>query len=379
MNRFRILHLIRPAAGGMKNHLLSLLRHCDREMFDPILACPGYMARDLASSDFRVIELPIRGELSPLSDLRVVRQLISILKDERITILHAHSSKAGLVGRVAAKLAGTPLVLLTAHNSIFYEEWPFWKKSLFAFAERLLNGYTDRLITVSEALRNELIKRERLDQDKVVTIQNGIETEVFETQVRRCFTLRNLDLPLSEQVVGMVARLASQKGVTYFLKAAAMLAMDYKVNFVIIGDGPLHRQLEEEALSLGIKDRVVFAGERHDIPYLLPAFDVFVLSSLTEGLPLTILEALAAGCPVVATRVGGIPEIIRDNVNGLLVEPADPAGLAIAVASLLSDPKKAADMGQAGKALVKEKFTAVVMVRKVEDEYRNLLSNRGFI
>ena len=379
MKKFRILHLIRPAAGGMKNHLLSLLRHCDREMFDPIVACPRYMARDLTSLNFKAIDLPIRGELSPLSDLRVVKQLVSILKDEKITILHAHSSKAGLVGRVAARLAGTPLVLLTAHNSIFYEEWPFWKKSLFAFAERLLNRYTDRLIAVSEALRGELIKRERLDQDKVVTIWNGIETELFETQVERCFILRNLDLPLSEQVVGMVARLASQKGVTYFLKAAAMLAMDYKVNFVVIGDGPLRRQLEEEASSLGIKDRVVFTGERHDIPYLLPAFDVFVLSSLTEGLPLTILEALAAGCPVVATRVGGIPEIIQDNVNGLLVEPADPAGLAIAVASLLSDPQKAASMGQAGKALVKEKFTAAVMVRKVEDEYRNLLSNRGFI
>jgi glycosyltransferase involved in cell wall biosynthesis len=379
MNRFRILHLIRPAAGGMKNHLFSLLRHCDREMFDPVVACPGYMARELTTLNFKAIDLPIRGELSPLSDLRVVKQLVSILKDEKITILHAHSSKAGLVGRVAAKLAGTPLVLLTAHNSIFYEEWPSWKKFLFAFAERALNRYTDRLITVSEALRGELIERESLDEGKVVTIQNGIETELFETQVERCFTLRNLNLPLSGQVVGMVARLASQKGVTYFLNAAAMLARDYKVNFVIIGDGPLHRQLKEEALSLGIEDRVVFTGERDDVPYLLPAFDVFVLSSLTEGFPLTILEAFAAGCPVVATRVGGIPEIIRDNVNGLLVEPADPAGLAIAVASLLSDPDRAAAMGQAGKALVKEKFTAAVMVRKVEEEYKNLLANKGFI
>jgi len=379
MNRFRILHLIRPAAGGMKNHLFSLLRHCDREMFDPVVACPGYMARELTTLNFKAIDLPIRGELSPLSDLRVVKQLVSILKDEKITILHAHSSKAGLVGRVAAKLAGTPLVLLTAHNSIFYEEWPSWKKFLFAFAERALNRYTDRLITVSEALRGELIERESLDEGKVVTIQNGIETELFETQVERCFTLRNLNLPLSGQVVGMVARLASQKGVTYFLNAAAMLARDYKVNFVIIGDGPLHRQLKEEALSLGIEDRVVFTGERDDVPYLLPAFDVFVLSSLTEGFPLTILEAFAAGCPVVATRVGGIPEIIRDNVNGLLVEPADPAGLAIAVASLLSDPDRATAMGQAGKALVKEKFTAAVMVRKVEEEYKNLLANKGFI
>ncbi len=379
MKKFRVLHLIRPAAGGMKNHLLSLLRHCDRELFDPIVACPGYMARDLTSLAFKTIELPIRGELSPLSDLRIIKQLAGILKDERITILHAHSSKAGLVGRVAARLAGTPLVFLTAHNSIFYEAWPFWKKSLFAFAERLLNRYTDRLITVSEALRDELIKRENLDQDKVVTIQNGIETELFETQVRRCFTLRNLDLPLSGQAVGMVARLAPQKGVTYFLQAAAMLAGDYNVNFVVIGDGPLHRQLEEEALSLGIRDKVVFTGERDDVPFLLPALDVFVLSSLTEGFPLTILEALAAGRPVVATRVGGVPEIIRDNINGLLVEPADPAGLAIAVASLLSDSDKAAAIGQAGKALVKEKFTAAVMVRKVEEEYKNLLSNRGFI
>jgi glycosyltransferase involved in cell wall biosynthesis len=380
MSRFRVLHLIRPAAGGMKNHLLSLLTHSDQEMFEPVIACPGgTMADEITSLGFKVVPLPIRGELSPLNDWLAMRRLAAVLKNEQITILHAHSSKAGFIGRIAARLARTPVVFMTAHNSIFYEEWPFWKKAILAFAERFLSRYTDRIITVSEALRQELIKKEGLNHLQVLTIHNGIETEYFNPPGERRFILRSLGLSPAEQVVGTVARLAPQKGITYFLKAASLLIRDYKVNFVIIGEGPLRQQLEAEAASLGLKQRVVFAGERHDIPAILIAFDVFVLPSLTEGFPLTILEALAAARPVVATRAGGIPEIIQDKTTGLLVEPADPTGLALAVATLLTNRQKAMVMGQTGQIRVKEKFTAAGMVRKVEEEYKKVLLAKGLL
>lgn len=380
MNRFRVLHVIRPAAGGMKNHLLSLLVHSDQEMFEPVIVCPdGTMTDEITSLGFKVVSLSIRGELSPLNDWLAIRRLAAILKNEQITILHAHSSKAGFIGRVAARLARTPVVFMTAHNSIFYEEWSYWKKAVLAFAESFLSRYTDRIITVSEALRQELIKREGLNHLQVLTIHNGIETEHFNHAGERRFILRSLGLSPAEQVIGTVARLAPQKGITYFLKAASMLIRDYQVNFVIVGEGPLRHHLEAEAASLGLKKRVVFTGERHDIPAILNIFDVFVLPSLTEGFPLTILEALAAARPVVATRAGGVPEIIQDKTTGLLVEPADPTGLALAVATLLTNRQKAVVMGQTGQARVNEKFTAAGMVYKVEEEYKKVLLAKGLL
>lgn len=380
MGRFRVLHVIRPAAGGMKNHLLSLLTHSKKEMFEAIVVCPnGPMADEISSLGFRVIPLDIKGELSLASDWMAVRELVSILKNKKITILHTHSSKAGFVGRIAGFLARTPVVFTTAHNSIFYEDWPLWKKVIFALAEHLLGRHTDRIITVSEALRQELLRKEILSQSRIVTIYNGIKTERYNSPGERETILKSLGLPPDEQVVGTVARLASQKGIIFFLRAASMLVRDYKVNFVIVGGGPLRQQLKLEAASMGLNQRVVFTGERRDVPSILHAFNVFVLPSLTEGFPLAILEAMAAARPVVATRVGGIPEIVQDNNTGLLVEPSDSTGLALAIATLLADRQKAVAMGQAGQARVNEKFTSTNMVFRVEEEYKKVLSAKGLL
>lgn len=176
-----------------------------------------------------------------------------------------------------------------------------------------------------------------------------------------------------------MARLVPQKGISCFLKAAAMLVKDYRVNFLIVGDGPLRRQLENETVALGLENRVVFAGERDDVPVILSALDIFVLPSLTEGFPLAILEALAAGRPVIATRVGGIPEIIADNHTGLLIKPGDPAELALAVAGLLTDRERTLSLARAGQLYVKEKFSAEQMVRRVEEEYLKILRAKGLL
>lgn len=380
MKRFRVLQLIRPAAGGMKNHLLSLLSRLNQDLFEIIAACPdGPLAAEIAHAGFRVITLPLMGEWAFLQDWKTVRRLVKILKDEEIAILHAHSAKAGFVGRLAARLARTPVIFMTAHNSIFYEDWPAWKKMILAAVERALSGVTDRIITVSEALRRELIQKEGINPGRIVTIYNGIDPAPGRPPKERRHVLRGLGLPPLGQVVGTVARLAPQKGVGYFLKAAAMLVKDYQVNFLIIGDGPLRRQLENEAASLSLRNRVVFAGEREDVPAILPVLDLFVLPSLTEGFPLTILEALAAGHPVIATRVGGVPEVIVDNYTGLLVKPGDPVGLALAIAELLSDRERALALGQAGQAYARERFTVAQMVRRVEGEYLKALTAKGLL
>ncbi|MDQ0285987.1 glycosyltransferase involved in cell wall biosynthesis [Desulfofundulus luciae] len=380
MSKFKVLHVIRPARGGMKNHLLSLLSLGDKKLFEPVVACPpGNMIQEIADLGIKVVPIPLAGELSPRSDWRVLRILVDTLMAEKITIMHAHSAKAGLVARVAAKVARTPVVFMTAHNSIFYEFWPPWKKAAFAFGERLLARYTHRILTVSEALRQELLIRERLHPDRVVTIHNGIDPAPFRREVDRRAVLRSLGLPPLGRLVGTIARLAPQKGVSYFLQAAAILCRDYQVNFVVVGDGPLRMVLEEEGRALGLGGRLFFTGERRDIPQILAAMDVFVLPSITEGLPLTILEAMAAGKPVVATQVGGLPEVVVDGETGFLVPPRDPQALARALAQLLLERQKAEEMGQKGRQRVMQHFTVEAMVRKIEEEYKSALLSRGFL
>lgn len=378
--KFNVLHVIRPAAGGMKNHLLSLLEHTNRELFEPAVACPpGSMAAEICRRGVPVFPIPLRGEISPRADLAAVSLLTKILREGNFTFMHAHSSKAGLIGRLAACRAGTPVVFFTAHNSIFYEQWPAWKKWLFATAESVLGRCTHRIFTVSEALRKELLAKEHLEPKRVMTVYNGIDAGRFQQPGDRRAVLRALGLPQLGQVVGTVARLATQKGIIYFLQAASMLVKDYQVNFVVVGDGPLRRELEAQAADLGLKQRVFFTGERRDIPDILAALDLFVLPSVTEGLPLTILEAMAAGKPVVATTAGGIPEIVVDQRTGLLVPPRDAQALAWAIATLLVERSQAAQFGRAGQQRVAERFTVETMTRKIENEYRALLVERGML
>lgn len=370
MAGIKILHVIRPAAGGMKNHVLSLIRHADRTVFEPMAACPpGELAEDLAGLGIKVFTIPLAGELSPAGDLKTIKSISALLKHNKIDILHAHSSKAALVGRLAARLTGTPAVFFTAHNSIFYEEWPGWKKSVLAAAERFLAGYTTRIVTVSNVLRNELLAREGIAPDKVITIYNGIDPAPCLTARFRKEVLRELGLTPEKKVVGTVARLAPQKGVLYFLKSAAILSRDPEIVFLVVGDGPLRKELEAEASRLGLGERIIFAGHRRDVDKILPCLDVLVLPSITEGLPLVILEAMAAACPVVASAVGGVPEAVEDGKTGLLVTAGDEQALAVAVEKMIAHPDAARSMGLAGRRRVREHFTVTEMVKKTERLY----------
>lgn len=378
MNKFRILHVVRPATGGMKKHVLSLLAKMNRNLFELFLACPpGTLEQEASSLGVTVTPILLSGELSMVDDWNAIRRLVSILREHEITIMHAHGAKAGLIGRLSARLAKTPVVFMTAHNFVISDEWPTWKKSFFALAERILARYTDKIITASNALREELINREKINPAKLVTVYNGIDCTPFREIQERKAVLRSLGLPPLGRVVGMVSRLIPQKGVSYFLKAAANIAGNYQVNFLIVGDGPYRRQFEEEALALGLQNRLVFAGERQDIAAILSVLDVLALPSLTEGgLPFIILEAMAASCPVVATRVGGIPEIVYNNINGLLVPAKDYQMLADAIAGLLIDREKAALISRKGRKFVLDNLIIDNMVQKVEDEYKTVLDRK---
>ncbi|WP_051688198.1 glycosyltransferase family 4 protein [Desulfofalx alkaliphila] len=378
MSRITVLHVIRPAAGGMKNHLLDLVRHTDHSRYKIIVACPGgsEVEKELKEDGVAVLPIQLKGNLSPSSDLLAAMLLARYLKQYRVTILHTHSSKAALVSRTAALLCKTPIVLFTVHNSIFYADWSPLKKKTMATVEKILANGTDRIITVSEALRREIITREQIPEDKVVTVYNGIDIDRIQQKANKFHVCKQLGLPPMGKLVGVIARLAPQKGVTYFLQAAAMLK-EYQVNFIVVGDGPLGQQLQAEAEQLGLEGRVFFTGHRNDIARLLAALDVFVLPSVTEGLPLTILEALAARRPVVAAGVGGIPEVIQHDQTGILVEPKEPVALAAAIGELLNNPAKAKKLGEAGRRLVEKKFTVEKMAQNIMEIYNQVLLEKG--
>lgn len=380
LSKIKILHVVRPAAGGMKNHLLNLVRYTDNTRFEVAVACPPNSPtwNEFSEMGVKLVPIPLMGELSPAKDYAAVRSLVKYLLQSGTTILHAHSSKGALVGRLAAFIARTPVVIFTSHNSIFYEEWPQWKKKLFAGVERLLARFTDRIITVSDALKQELIEKENLPSKQITTIYNGIEADKFNSKVDTMAIRRSMNIPELGPVIGTIARLAPQKGISYFLKAASLLK-DYQVNFLVVGDGPLRQTLEQEVVELGLQNRVIFAGQRENIAEILATLDIFVLPSVTEGLPLTILEAMAAGTPVVATRVGGIPEAISEGKTGLVVPSKDPEALAVALAGLIGERDKLVRMGSNGQKCVNEKFTVNIMVEKTMQLYKHLLEEKKLI
>lgn len=376
MDRIGVMHVIRPSEGGIRNHLLSLAGQSDRGRFEHMVACPEAMTRHFADGGIKIFPLPLGGDVEPVKDLAAARLLHRLLRENRVNIVHVHGSKAGLVGRPAALLAGVPAVVMTVHNSVLHDHLPRWKVNMLVSSERILAFFTSQIIAVSEALRRELITRHRVGPDRVVTVYNGIAPEIFSAGTGREYLERLAGIPPGRVIVGTVARLAPQKGLQHLIRAASLLAAgNSKAVFVIVGDGPLREDLKSQVRMLNLEDRFFFTGQRQDVHRLMSCFDLFVLPSLTEGLPLTILEAMAAGRPVVATRVGGIPEVVEDGVSGLLVEPGDAGGLARAVAFLAGSGEVAQRMGRRGRIKVIEQFTTGKMVRETEKIYSRLISH----
>ncbi len=359
--KLRIAYLVRPAEGGIKNHLLTLLSGLDRGRFEPLVICAPdcSLYDDLEQAGYEVIPLGIVDGLDPCKDVRAAMRLRAILLRIRPNILHIHSAKAGMVGRMAAVgMIRRPRIILTLHSFIFDERTGPRKRKLIAAIDRLLMRWTDRVVAVSQALKDELVAVEGIDPGRIGVIHNGI---------------RFTDLPKPEKtgtVVGTIARLAPQKGVEHFIRAAALVRKTHpEARFTIVGDGPFRADLEALAETLGVRDRIEFLGFRDDALRIAGGFDVFVLASTRETFGITVIEALSQGVPVVASRTGGIPEIIDGSTTGLLAEPGSAEDIAAGVCKLLEDRELAARLAENGREFVRSTFTAERMIRETERLY----------
>lgn len=350
--------------GGAEQCLLNLMEGLDRDAWEPVLLHhdePG--VGPLASGAERI---GIRTLLAPpLSRRRYdptdVFRVAKLLPAARADIFHAHliwplACRSGLLAALATRI---PVVLGTVH--LFVEMKFSWHNLL---RQRLLSHSIDRTIVVSHALGKRLREVFGLRADKVQVIHNGIPISRFE------HTAVHSASSSGRARVLCLARLDPQKGIPFLLQAAAQVP---NAQFSIVGDGPDRAKLEAQARTLGVGESVQFLGHRKDVPELLAQTDLFVLPSLWEGLPLSILEAMAAGKPVIATAVGGTPEAITDGQTGVLVPPSDARALANAIRTVLADGELARRLAERGREHVRREFSVEAMVRRNTELYRTLL------
>ena len=352
--------------GGAERHVVDLVLALRREGHAVTVACSvsGSLAEPLEAA-----RIPVRPLLGRIVKRRVslpyARALRSLLKRERFDLVHAHVYASAAASALATVGTGVPLVV-TEHTEAL---WQGRGGRLFS---PWMYRRVARVIAVSDAIRRRLIERDGVPPAKITLLPNSVPPA-------RHTHGDALPLPadLSEgPLVGVVARLQPEKGVASFLKAAARVAEEVPAaTFVVVGDGPLRKELFGLAEELGVQDRVLFLGFRPDAQALLELMDVVAVPSVSEGTPLVVLEAMAAGVPVVASSVGGIPGQIRPGREGILVPPGDSGALGDALVALLRDPERARRMGRAGRLRAENEFSHENMVRRVEGIYRDALTN----
>lgn len=359
--------------GGGDRRIVQIAESLDRRRFRLVVACAsdGLLAKKIQEAGVEVQDV----DMSNKCDLRPIFKLAALMKQRNIHIVHTQGARPSFFGRIAARLAGIPIIITTIQVVIETYNVTWIKKAIYKQLDKLTVGFADKVITVSEPLRRTLITNYGVEPSKVIKIYNGIETERYNPNAYEgAMVKREFGIAQNYSVVGIIARLVYEKAHYLFLQAAARIVENVPdVKFLIVGDGPLKTELEDLARKLGVSQYCLFTGFRDDIPKIISTLDVLVLCSLLEGMPMTILEGMAMAKPVVATNVGGIPELVKDGETGILVPPRDAESLAKAIIALLKDRDKARHMGLFGRRRVEKEFDVEIMVRKTEETYQELI------
>ena len=382
----RVLHIItRMIVGGAQENTLLSVEGLDRRPeYEVTLASgvdngPEGELLSRARTTTRLVIIPELGrDISPLADLKAFWKLYRVIKRGRYHIVHTHSSKAGVLGRLAAKLAGTPFIVHTLHSLVFHEYQPWLVNRTWRVVKKICAPVTDHFISVSSIISQKAIAAGIARPEKFSTIYSGMELDWFlRAQVDGQAIRREFGIPADAPVVGKIARLFPLKGHDQLMDAAPeIVRRQPRVRFFLIGDGILYEHLRARAQAAGILDNFVFAGliDRERIPEMLAAMDVVVHTSLREGLARVLPQALAMGKPCVSFDIDGAPEVVIPDQTGYLVKPNDAAGLADCVSRLLDDPQLRAAMGAKGRRHVDPAFRAETMVRQIAEVYELLLA-----
>jgi len=353
---------LRP--GGLERVVADLVNNSSEELRF-VVCCleePGLWASQIDPKHGKVVAL---GK-TPGLDWRMVWKIARLARSEGVRIVHTHNAAAHLYGTLGAKLAGAKVVH-TEHGKNLGQEARSFR------VNRFVAPLTDVYVAVSEKVAKEAVAFERVNPGKLSIIANGIPVESFGQPADRRTLRESLGFPSNGKVIGTVGRLVKEKNYLLLLHAFAKIAPRYPdALLVFAGDGLLRQDLEREAMQLHLDNRVRFLGQRPDVAELLKTLDIFVLSSTTEGMSMALLEAMATGCPIVATAVGGNVELVQDSVTGLLVPPEDVGGLSEAMARLLDDHVLARRLGEAAQRKVQQHYSVQQMALAYEALYRKL-------
>jgi glycosyltransferase involved in cell wall biosynthesis len=385
MRPVHVAHIItKLELGGAQQNTLFTVANLNRNLFCPYLITnpEGILvpeARALKGVKIFFIPQLIR-KINPLMDLLALRKIKQILreikKNDSPLIVHTHSSKAGILGRWGARLATADAIIHTIHGFGFHDYQFRPLRCFLIFLERITARITDMFIAVSNANMKKGIGRGIFPKQKATLIRSGIELKEFVgIKGKRREKKKRLGVDPSLPLVTMIGCLKPQKAPLDYVEVAHQVLQKREVRFILVGDGKLRKKVEKKATRLGLGDRFKLLGWRRDIPEILAATDIFCLTSLWEGLPRVVPQAMALGIPIVATGVDGTPEAVIHNTNGFIIKPRDTKAMAKRIIYLLDHSAKAKVMGRQGKKMV-DRFDIRRMVNKQEDLYMKLISRK---
>lgn len=382
----KVLHILtRLIRGGADENTVLTVAGLAAHGFDARLLVGAdsdleYVQQTAARIDVR-LEPSLRRNVSPFDDLRAITRLSRFIQQEQFEIVHTHTAKAGFLGRLAAKIAGTPVIIHTVHGISFHDFRHPLVRRVYLWCEKLSAQHTDKFIAVGEDVKQHYLSHGIGTPDSYTVIHSGMELSKFwqaahlpEHQKER--KRREFQLAPSDVLIGHVSRLDTGKGQQYLLEAAQKIVPQFPaVKFMFVGSGKHEQFFKKMVRDFHLEQQVIFTGFRQDIEEIIALFDIAVFTSLWEGLPRVVVQYAAAGKPIVAFDISGVSEIVRSGVNGLTVPVQDVDALARQIIYLLNNPELARQMGKNGPAMIDDTWQAEQMVASIAREYREQLES----
>jgi glycosyltransferase involved in cell wall biosynthesis len=383
MPRINLLYVItKLELGGAQKQLLSLIKNLDKQKYNIFLftAQEGLLIQEAALINGLILKKSrfLERLINPLKDFLALIEIYGFIKNNKIQIVHTHSSKAGILGRLAAKFAKTPVIIHTVHGWSFHDYQPKVVYHFYLILEKICALVTDKIIVVSRYDKDKGLSNLVGKKSQYILIRYGLNYNELKGSQERSIVRQSLGLNDLDLVAGMVACFKPQKAPLDFIELAGLIKKDFpNVKFVLVGDGELRKKITVRIKQLNLEGQVILTGWRKDIALILSGLDVFVLTSLWEGLPIVVLEAMASGVALVVTDTGGITEVVTNGKTGYLVKPHDIESLRNRLWELLSNVEKRAEFARLSRVMIdSEDFLLSSMVKNTTQLYSNLWEER---
>ncbi|WP_164824316.1 glycosyltransferase family 4 protein [Paenibacillus elgii] len=370
--KIKICHISEATSGGVLTHLTQLAENLDADVFEQSFILSSKKNSTLSQTNsflgHPLFIVDMARTISPWADLQSLFQIIKILKTNKFDIIHCHSSKAGVLGRMAAYMTGCKIIYYTPHSFSFNIFNSKLKNAIYAFIEKIMTLFTTKVICVSAGEFYLALQMKVSNEKKMVVIPNGVELKKKGMTREKKNLLEIKGITYSKKVIGFVGRLSIQKNPEMIVRAIEKIKMD-DVLLLIMGTGPLEKSLTELVNLLGVSDKILFLGEISNVREVLGYCNIFVSTSLWESMPYAILEAMEEEIPVIATEISGVTDIVKNNITGILVPPNDYERLASIIEELLPDSDKQKKLTQNAKEIINQEYNIENMIEKLKNLY----------